>query len=60
MYNTIAKVLVILGIVVCVVAVAGRFYGESALVLGCQPSNVVLAGVALMVLACYAKLESKG
>jgi hypothetical protein len=59
MLNTLANLIVLVGIVVCVVAVAGSAYGESPLVLGLQPTNVGIAGIALMVFACFAKLEAR-
>jgi hypothetical protein len=47
-----------LGIAICAIAVAGRFYGEPAF-LGFAASSVLLMGIAAMVLGCWAKLESK-
>jgi hypothetical protein len=47
----------ILGCVVCLAAVAGRFYGEP-LFLGWAASHVLLLGAAILVFACWSKLES--
>ncbi len=47
-----------LGMLVSLLAVAGRFYGNKT-VLGYQAANVLLLGVGLMVWSCWAKLESR-
>lgn len=57
--NTAANLLALAGILLCVGAVAGRAYGATAMVYGFHPSNVVTAGIALMVMACLGKLEAK-
>ena len=46
-----------LGAVVCLVAIAGRFYGEPA-VLGWVASNVLLLGATILAFACWSKLEA--
>jgi hypothetical protein len=46
------------GILICLVAVAGRFYGEPAF-LGFQAINVFIVGIAFLILACWVKLEAK-
>ena len=53
-----ACVLGILGILVCLAAVAGRFYGAPSF-LGFSAINVFIVGVGLISTACWAKLESK-
>ncbi len=47
-----------LGVVICLLASAGRFYGEKEFV-GFQAINIFIVGVGLMVLACWLKLEAK-
>ena len=46
------------GMIVCLVAVVGRFYGARA-VWGYQASNLFLIGTGLMVWSVWAKLESR-
>jgi hypothetical protein len=46
-----------LGVVVCLIAVVGRFYREP-LVFGFAASNMLLMGATLLVFACWCKLES--
>ncbi len=46
------------GMAICVVAVAGRFYGEPTF-LGFAARSVLLMGIASMVFGCWAKLEAK-
>ncbi len=46
----------IAGTVVCLVAVGGRFYGQPE-VFGWAASHFLLLGAAILVFACWAKLE---
>lgn len=46
-----------LGMLICLAAVIGRFYGERP-ILGFNASNLFVIGVGVMVWACWAKLES--
>jgi hypothetical protein len=57
-WNPLGTVAGYLGIAICVVAVAGRFYGAPAF-LGFAASSVLQMGIASMVLGCWAKLEAK-
>ncbi len=57
-WNLLGTVAGYLGMAICVVAVAGRFYGAPAF-LGFAASSVLLMGIASMVLGCWAKLEAK-
>ena len=45
------------GTLVCLVSVGGRFFG-SAHVFGWDASNVLLLGMALLLFACWSKLEA--
>ncbi len=57
-WNLLGTVAGYLGIAICVVAVAGRFYGAPTF-LGFAASSVLRMGIASMVLGCWAKLEAK-
>ena len=57
-WNLLGTVGGYLGMAICVVAVAGRFYGEPTF-LGFAARSVLLMGIASMVLGCWAKLEAK-
>ena len=46
------------GIAICIVAVAGRFYGAPTF-LAFEASSVLIMGIAFMVLGCWAKLEAR-
>ena len=46
-----------LGMVVCLAAIVGRFYGNRP-VLGFQAVNLFVVGVGMLVWACWAKLEA--
>ena len=48
----------VLGLVVCLVAVFGRFYGQKPF-LGFQSINIFIVGIGLIVLASWLKLEAK-
>jgi len=48
----------VLGIVVCLLGIVGRFYGESTF-LGFQAINIFILGIGLMVLGCFAKLSGR-
>ena len=48
----------VVGILICLAAVAGRFYGEK-MFLGFQAINVFIVGIAFLVIACWLKLEAK-
>ena len=45
------------GSAVCLLSIGGRFFG-SAHVLGWDASNLLLLGVAVVAMACWAKLEA--
>ena len=45
------------GVLVCLVAIAGRFF-RNPLVLGFCASNMLLLGVAILAVACWSKLEA--
>ncbi len=45
-----------LGVVICLAAVAGRFYGSKEF-LGFQAINVFIVGVGLLAFGAWAKLE---
>ena len=47
-----------LGLLVCLLAIAGRLYGHPT-VQGHDASKVFLAGVGLLALACWLKLECR-
>jgi hypothetical protein len=47
----------ILGILICLAASAGRFYGAKQF-LGFQAINIFIVGVGLLVTACWARLEA--
>ncbi len=47
-----------LGMLLCVVAIIGRFYGAKT-VLGYQAAHFFLLGTGLMVWSCWAKLEAR-
>lgn len=47
-----------LGLLICAVAVAGRFYGAREL-LGFQAINFFILGVGAITAACWAKLEAR-
>ena len=55
--NLVGSVAGYLGIAVCLVAVAGRFYGEPEF-MGFEASSVLNMGIAFMVLGCWARLEA--
>ena len=46
-----------LGILICLAASAGRFYGAKEF-LGFQAINIFIVGVGLLVVACWARLEA--
>jgi hypothetical protein len=46
-----------LGSIICLIAIGGRFF-RSAQVLGWDASSVLLLGIAVVVMACWAKLEA--
>lgn len=56
--NKLGTISGVLGILICLAAVAGRFYGEKAF-LGFQAINVFIVGIAFLALACWIKLEAK-
>jgi len=56
--NKLGTVSGIVGILICLVAVAGRFYGEKVF-LGFQAINVFIVGIAFLVIACWVKLEAR-
>jgi hypothetical protein len=47
-----------LGLAVCALAVAGRFYGEREL-FGFQAINFFILGVGALTAGCWAKLEAR-
>ncbi len=55
---SVATYVAYLGMLICVAAFVGRFYGAKT-VLGYQAANVFLLGVGLMVWSCWAKLEAR-
>ena len=58
MLNKLGTISGVLGILICLAAVAGRFYGEKAF-LGFQAINIFIVGIAFLVIACWVKLEVK-
>jgi len=56
-WTQIGKYAGYLGVVVCVAAVAGRFYGSKEF-LGFQAINVFIVGVAFLAFGTWAKLEA--
>jgi hypothetical protein len=56
--NLIGNVAALIGILVCLAAVIGRFVGAPQ-VGQFQAINVFIVGIGLMVLACLAKIEAK-
>ncbi|MCM8775010.1 MAG: hypothetical protein NC930_01455 [Candidatus Omnitrophica bacterium] len=54
----IADALVILGLVIYIVAVIGRYYG-TPFVVGHQASSLLILGTGFFVLACYLKISAK-
>jgi hypothetical protein len=48
----------VLGLLVCAMAVAGRFYGEREL-FGFQAINFFILGIGAITTACWAKLEAR-
>ena len=46
-----------LGSAVCLIAILGRFFGRPT-VLGWDATNMLLLGIALVAIACWAKLEA--
>ena len=48
----------VLGILICLVAVLGRFYGQPTF-LGFQAINVFIVGIAFLALASWIKQEAK-
>ena len=56
--NKLGTVSGIVGILICLVAVAGRFYGDPVF-LGFQAINVFIVGIAFLALACWIKLEAR-
>jgi divalent metal cation (Fe/Co/Zn/Cd) transporter len=46
-----------LGSVICLFSIGGRFFGKPV-VLGWEASHILLLGIALVVMACWAKLEA--
>jgi hypothetical protein len=55
---SLGTVVAYVGMIVCLAAVAGRFYGAKT-VLGYQAVNLFVLGTGLMVWSCWAKLESR-
>lgn len=55
--NCIGTIAGYAGIITCAAGVFGRFHGDFHFI-GYQAADVFLVGVALMVLGCWAKLES--
>ncbi|HKI84424.1 MAG TPA: hypothetical protein VKA63_08810 [Candidatus Krumholzibacteria bacterium] len=55
---SLGTVVAYVGMIVCLAAVAGRFYGAKT-VLGYQAVNFFMLGIGLMVWSCWAKLESR-
>ena len=47
----------VLGILICLAASAGRFYGAKEF-MGFQAMNIFIVGVGLLVTACWARLEA--
>ncbi|MHC4910836.1 MAG: hypothetical protein ACYTF9_14095 [Planctomycetota bacterium] len=56
--DPIGSALGILGMVICLVAVAGRFFGDP-LVRGFEAIDIFIVGVGLIATACFAKLEAR-
>jgi hypothetical protein len=56
--NQVGRYAGYLGILVCIAAVAGRFYGEPKF-LGHAALSWIVLGIAFLVLGCWAKLEAK-
>jgi len=48
----------LLGILICLAASAGRFYGAKEF-MGFQAINIFIVGVGLLVTACWMKLDSQ-
>ena len=48
----------LLGVLFCIAALAGRFYGDPAF-LGYKALSIFHVGVGLMVFACFAKLQTR-
>lgn len=48
----------LLGVLICIAAVAGRFYEDPGF-LGFRAINVFIVGIGFMVLGCLAKLEAR-
>ena len=46
-----------LGSLVCLLTIAGRFFGKPT-VFGWEASNLILLGIAILAMACWAKLEA--
>jgi len=46
-----------LGSAICLVAILGRFFGRPH-ILGWDASHVLLLGIAVVAMACWAKLEA--
>jgi len=56
--NKIGTVIGVLGILVCLASVLGRFVGD-AVFIDFQAINVFIIGVGLLVLGCFAKLSGR-
>ena len=56
--NKIGTVIGVLGMLVCLASVLGRFIGDAILV-EFQAINVFIIGVGLLVLGCFAKLSGR-
>jgi hypothetical protein len=58
MLNKLGSISGFVGILICLVAVAGRFYGQPTF-LGFQATNVFIVGIAFLALASWIKQEAK-
>ena len=56
--SKIGTVIGVLGILVCIASVLGRFIGD-AIVVEFQAINVFIVGVGLIVMGCFAKLSGR-
>lgn len=48
----------VLGILVCILSVAGRFYGEPT-IFGFSATSMLLVGTSLLTLGCFLRLLKK-
>jgi len=56
--SKIGTVMGVLGILVCLASVLGRFIGD-AIFMDFQAINVFIVGVGLLVMGCFAKLSGR-